>query len=344
MIFSKIKRILTGLHIDRESIKMAQITKENTSWRLLRCQSVSLPDMTLKLSYKAKNIIDVQRFADTVNNVLTTADENVCCFGEQPELYNKFKKLIDSGYVSSIYKKVMNMTGGKFFHIGLSVPNEIVKIAIQEYEDLPKSKQNIDKMIAWKTEKSLLLPAKKTVISHDFIGSGLQGKKRLIATVGMKKAIYDIEKNLIKLKVNPKVIRPAGINQLNFYIQHLPSKGTIAFMGLFEYFFTFFVFENAHLAFYQGVKKGFSDLHFFQDVDIIMSHYQRENTPKKIDKLYIASHVGYHKELKEVFQNISAVDVAVMDERNFIKTEPNSSPEDLSDYVAAIGAAQSLVL
>ena len=344
MIFSKIKRILTGLHIDRESIKMAQITREQNTWRLLRCQSVPMPDMTLKLSYKAKNIIDLKRFADTINNSLKTADKDFFYFGETPEIYNKLKKLIDSSHASSIYKKVMNMPVTKSLHIGLSVPNEIVKMAIQEYGDLPKSKRDVDKMVAWRTEKSLLLPAKETVISHDIIGNGLQGNQRLLAIVGMKNVIYDLEKNLIKLGVNPKVIRPAGINQLNFYIQHLPSKGTIAFMGLFEYFYTFFIFENAQLAFYQGIKKGFSDLHFFQDIDIIMSHYQRENTNKKINKLYIASHVGYHQELKEVFQNISAIDVIVMDERNFIKTEPNSRPEQLSHYVAAIGAAQSLVL
>ena len=343
MIFSKIKRILTGLHIDRESITMAQIIKEKNTWRLLQCRTVPLPDMTLKLSYKLKNIIAFQQFSDTINNILTTADKDFFWFGDKPEIYNKLKKIIDSSHASSICKKVMNMTGGRIFHIGLSVPNEIVKMTIQEYEDLPKSKRDIDKMVAWRIEKSLLLPAKKTVISHDIIVNDPQGKKKLLTTVGMKAVIDDLEKKLIKLRVNPKVIRPAGINQLNFYIQHLPSKGTIAFMGLFEYFFTFFVFENAQLAFYQGVKKGFSDLHFFQDVDIIMSHYQRENANKKIDKLYIASHVGYHRELQEVFQNISSIDVIIMDEHDFIKTEPNS-PEELSHYVAAIGAAQSLVL
>lgn len=348
MIFSKIKKILTGLYIDRESIKIAQIIREKATWRLLQCQSIPLPDMTLKLSYKAKNIISSQQFTETVNSIFKTADNRVCYCEKTPEIYNKLEKLIDSGYISYLYKKIIKMTGSDIFHIGLSVPNEIVKLQIQDFSALPKSQHDTKKMVAWKTEKSLLLSAKKTIISHDIIGENFQGNKRLLVSVGMKDVILDLEKNLMKLKIFSKIIRPACINQLNFYIQALPAKGTIAFIGLFEYFFAFFIFENAQLAFYQGVKKGFSDLHFFQDVDIIMSHYQRENTNKKIDQLYIASHVGYHKELKEVFQNISSIDVVVMDENNFIKTDKNffaqNSKDHLSHYVAAIGAAQSLVL
>lgn len=304
------RKILTGLDISGDSVKIARIEKGKNSFRLISCHSLPLPQDTIKFSFKTKNIINPDLLREIINKALGQID----------------------GVVSVV---------------GLSIPNEITKILIQEYKNLPESKQEIKKIIAWKTEESLHISARNTKISYDLIKSDKGGVKPVLITVGNKDVIKDFELCLKKLKIFPKVIRPAGINQLNFFITRLPLKGTIAYLGLFEYFFTFFVFEDAKLTFYHGIRRGFSNLHFFQDIDMVMLQYLKGNPGMKIEKLYVGTQVGFHEELQEVFTNLSNINVQIFNEKKMIETGDNFNKlagcEDLSSYISAIGAAQSLV-
>jgi Tfp pilus assembly PilM family ATPase len=201
-------------------------------------------------------------------------------------------------------------------------------------------------MISWEMEKTLHFPMESTKISYHIIKNQREKDRQLLVTAGILDVISDYEDNLKKLKLLPKVIRPAGINQFNFYQAMLPEEGVIAFLGLYENFFTFFVFEDSKLEFYHGVKKGFSDLHFFQDIDMTMQHYYNINPDKEIEKLYVGSQVAFHRELRDVFKNLSNMDVSIIDESELITTimdmdDPGERAK-LSSFASAIGAAQGL--
>jgi Tfp pilus assembly PilM family ATPase len=309
MFFRKFDRILTGIEISEAGITVAQVEKEKSGWRLLHGSTVAFPEEVITLSYKEKNIVSEELFRETIRKV----------FGETQER------------VSSL---------------GVSIPNEIVKISIQKFEELPRSKSEIEKMIAWEMEKTLHFPMESTKISYHMIDKQGEKDRHLLVTAGILDVINDYENNLIKVKLLPRVIRPAGINQYNFFQAMLPERGVIAFLGLYEKFFTFFVFENGGLAFYHGVKKGFSDLHFFQDVDMTMQHYFNINPDREIEKLFVGSQVAFHQELKDVFKSLSSMDVSIIEEAHLIKTDMD--PDDpeartrLSSLSSAIGAAQSL--
>lgn len=309
MFFRKFDRIQTGIEISEAGITIAQVEKEKSGWRLLYGGTVPFPEEVINLSYKEKNIVSEALFRETIRKAFAEIRERISC-------------------------------------IGVSIPNEIVKISIQKFEELPRSKSEIERMIAWEMEKTLHFPLESTKISYHMIDSQGEKDRHLLVTAGILDVINDYENNLINAKLLPIVIRPAGINQYNFFRTMLPEKGVIAFLGLYEKFFTFFVFENGELVFYHGVKKGFSDLHFFQDVDMTMKHYFNISPDREIEKLYIGSQVAFHQELKDVFQTLSNMDVSIIEESRLIKTDMN--PDDpemrtrLSSFSSAIGAAQSL--
>ncbi|MBL0714198.1 MAG: hypothetical protein JJV98_10900, partial [Desulfosarcina sp.] len=166
-------------------------------------------------------------------------------------------------------------------------------------------------------------------------------------TIGMKSVIQQFETLLADQSVDTRVVRPAGINLYNFFSPLMPQEGTYAFLGLFDNYFNFLVFENVRLMFFHGVKRGFSDLQFFQDVDMTIQHYLDTNPGKRIERLCIGSQVGYHDELLEVLGNLIEIKVTVLKEHKLI-----DSPFDqhqplerlrLSSFASAIGAAQSLL-
>ncbi len=296
------------MDIGSSSVKIVQVQKDKKGWRLLAARTFPFPKDTLKLSLKTQNINDPQAFLETIGQAL-------------------------SGFERKVHRA------------GLSIPNEIIKIAIKRYASLPKSREEAEKMIAWMAKKSLPFPAERTKISHYTLTNGVGTGRKLLVAIGSYDVIREYELNLRELRIEPEVIRPAGINQFNFYSNRIPRTGTVAFLGLFRGFFNLFVCVHGSILFYHGVKRGFSDIHFFQDVDMTLNLFQNENPGYKIEKLYFASQVGFGKTLEQGLRTMGEMSIARMHEEEVIMVDDTLAglgEGRLSSYAAAIGAAQGL--
>jgi len=311
-MISYFRQNYVGIEISSTSVKLAQVERSKDGWRLLHHKRVALPETTLQASFRTQNILDKPKLTEVLREVLAGLDQRPA-------------------------------------RVGLSIPNENVKLSIQKFDALPGSRPEVEKMIAWWAEKTFRFPPNSAQISFQPAGRATAGSQRLLVSIGNREVIREYERALQEVKQEAEVIRPARINQFNFYRSLLPDAGTIAYLGLFENFFCLFVFEDARLTFYHGVKRGFSNLHFFQDVDMTMQHYLGLNPDGEIEKLFVASQVGFHRELEEVFKNLSDMKVEILNENSLIAIPSGPSQEADSrvlagTYAAAVGAAQSLSL
>lgn len=308
MFYHKFQRPLTGMDISKSSVKIVQILRGKKGWRLLRAETLAFPEDTLRLSLKTKNINDPQAFLETV-------------------------------------RETLSLFGKGIHRVGLSIPNESVKVMIQGYTGLPNSGEQAEKMIAWLAKKSLPFPADRTKISHYTLTGKGSDKRTLLLALAFDDVIKEYELNLRELKLEPEMIRPAGINQLNFYSDRIPRSGTVGFMGLFEDFFTLFVCVHGNFLFYHGVKRGFSNIHFFQDVDMTLHLFKNEKVGRKIEKLYFGSQVGFDEPLEEGLRTLGEMAIVRMHEDELISMNGNSiglMEGEIRSYASAIGAAQSL--
>ena len=303
------RRKFTGIEISESLVNVVQIKREKDRWRLLRYNSVPFPEKTLKVSYKEKNVIDADKFTETVKTALESIN-------------------------------------GRISYVGLSVPNKVAKISILKFEDLPKTDEEIQRMIAWQIKKTLRFPEENEKISYHKLEKDEDGKHKLFVAIGNQDVVKQYELLLRKLKIKAKTIRPAGINQFNVFSNDLPHKGTVTYVGIYSNYFIFFVFEEGLLKFCRGVKKGFSDPEFFAEVDRTFQHYLNLNPDREIEKIYIGSQVASYHELKKDFADLTGSQVSVIDESQIIFTDFDpDKPEEkekLSHFVSAIGAAQSL--
>lgn len=304
----RFRKILTGIEINTAWVNAVQIESANNEWHLLGCNRVPLPEKTVLLSYREKNIQDHNQFIDVVKEALEPFDNKVSS-------------------------------------VGLSVPSEIIKITIQKFDDLPETHAETKRMIAWWTEKNIHLPANLFQISFHPAGDHPDGGKNMFIAIGIKDVILDYELIFKKINIDARVIRPAGINQFNFFVNGIPSEGATAYLGIFENYLTFFVFENGQITFYHGVKTGLSNLPLFlENVDRTIRYYLKNNPDNKIEKLYIGSQAGSQQELRDVFENLSDMEISVCDEAPIIKGGEKFKMENgMASFVSAIGAAQSLV-
>jgi hypothetical protein len=311
-MISHFRKKYAGIEISSNSVKIAQVERVKDGWRLLHFNRVALPEATVQASFRTKNILDGPKLTEALREALAGLDS-------------------------------------RLFRVGLSIPNENVKLSIQKFDALPGSRPQTEKMISWWAEKTFRFTSDSAQISFQSLGPAAGGSQRLLLSIGNRDVIREYENALKLIKLDAEVIRPTRVNQFNFYRSLLPDTGTIAYLGLFENFFCLFVFEDSRLTFYHGVKRGFSNLHFFQDVDMTMQHYLGLNPEGEIEKLFVGSQVGFHRELEEVFKNLSDMKVEILNEDSLIEIQPEPSSKTDSrtvagTYAAAIGAAQSLSL
>lgn len=277
-------------------------------WRLFQCKSIELPDDVIRFSYRNQNIIKKDLFIDAVKQALEIED-------------------------------------GREILTGVGLPNEIIKMSIQEFPELPKARPEIERMVAWTIERSLHFPAHSTKVSYHPVG-WKNGVERMLVTAGISSVIREYELVLRENHICPEVIRPVGITQFNFYAEKIPDQGVVAYLGLFENYFTFFVFIEGQLSFYQGIKKGHSSKHYLDDIDMCFEFYANQNPDQEIERLYIGGCQENREKMQDVFASFGNMDVTVLDEFSLIGKEKAvgmDKREALAYYAAAIGAAQSLL-
>ncbi len=301
---------MAGFEISPKALKMTVIERTKTNWRLVHWGTVPLPDDALKPAFKSPNVVQPEAFSRAVQKLIEGCERKIAM-------------------------------------AGVSLPSEIIRVLIRSYPKLPNSRGETEKLINWSLEKSFHFPIENTCVSYQPTGRDAAGNENLLVTIGMKNVIQQFEALLSGHAVDARVVRPASINHYNFFAPLVPREGTYAFLGLFDNYFSFLVFEDIHLMFFHGVKRGFSDLQFFQDVDMTIQHYLDTNPGKRIERLCIGSQVGYHDELLEVLGNLIDIKVTVLKEHQLIDSPFNHQHPlerlKLSSYASAIGAAQSLL-
>lgn len=306
----KLTKPYTGLDIDGSFLRMVQIVKEKKGWRLVRYNTVQLPPETLEFSYKDENIITPHVFVQTLEETLTGMS-------------------------------------GRVENIGLSLPIESLKIITYKFEGLQHDAKNkIRDLIAWKEKETLPYPVEKARISFYSYAPKSVEERLYLAAIGYTDIIRDFELNIKHLKLNPRVIRPAVINQFNFYMQELNETGITAFLGLFDNYFSFFVFNDDQLIFYRGKRKPVSYIHFMQEIDMTIELFQSEYPGKDIERLALGRRLASHYNMDTEFDNYPDMDINLIDEDSLISLDEgimeDNTELDISSYASAVGAAQSL--
>ena len=300
----------TGLDVDGSSLRMVQIIKEKRGWRLIRCKTVQLPPETLEFSYKEENIIAPHVFTQALEEALL-----------------------------GMY--------GRVDTIGLSLPIESIKIITYRFEGLQYDLKNkIRDLIAWKEKETLPYPVEKAKISFYSFSPKSAEQRLYLTAIAYMDIIRDFEMNIHHLRINPKIIRPAVINQINFYMENFNATGITAYLGLLNNYFSFFVFDDDQLIFYRGKRKPVSYIHFMQEINMTIELFQGECPGKDIERLALGRQMALAYNMDTEFDNYPDMEIKLIDEDNIISLDDSVMGDNrdlnISFYASAIGAAQSL--
>ncbi|GBC59828.1 hypothetical protein DENIS_0769 [Desulfonema ishimotonii] len=308
MIRFQWQRPVTGVEITGTSVKIARLEKIGTGWALSALGSAPVPPGALNLAYGKPNIPDTEP-------------------------------------VKAAIRAAMAQVGGTIPRAGLSLPGEVVKVVVREFEALPKTGAEVGRMLRWWAEKTFRIPGPALSVSYHHIGKTQNGLIRLLITLGFREVIREYEDLLSALKIDAEVVRPASVNQFNFYSSAMPDSGTVAWLGFSEKAFSFLVAEAGQILFFSGVRTGPGDPAFIRDLDMTLQHYAESCPDRKIEALCMPYPDNYWH-LAEELPRIITSEVILLDETRLI-TLPDPAGEDLparhlAAYSAAMGAAISL--
>ena len=310
MNFFPVKRLLAGVELASDNIKTAMIFKKGNDFSITQLSDVEMPPHTLKPSFKRENIINMEFFHDSLKK--TCREINVK-------------------------------------NVGVALPDSCVKVLVKTYKELPKEISKIDEMILWDISTSLKFTANELRIGWENMGKNSDSDHVLLVVLGMENIIVQYEEVFKNIGISPVILAPAGLNQFNFYSSLLPSKGTIAYLGLFDNFLNLFVFSDSVPLFYKMIKKGYlndDDTSAVNDVDLLIQYYNSENPDLEIENFFIASNTKSEIQIKYILQDINAAGFTIIDEKELISFDKSFKLKHnynlLPFYTSVIGTAQGL--
>ncbi len=309
--FMEYKRSSMGIEFTKHGMKVAIVEKKGGKCHIKALKHINFPQQIYKFSYKHENIVNPEQFKEMAG-------------------------------------LAVKMSGRDKIRAGISLPNEIIKTFIQKFDELPDHPDKVRKMVVWWLEKSLGISLKNVEVSYDILGKDDNGKTGFLITIGYRKVIREYENYLKEVNMEPVLIRPANINQFNFYLPLLPETKTIAFIGCFAGFFYIMVIKNGKPIFYQGVKKGVSDPFFLHHLDMLKEQYQAVFPDDPVEEYYMVYPGELYWDLSEELNDMLGNNLIIMDENDLVTFEHGHDLNNgdgqfsITRFCSAIGAAQGL--
>ena len=173
----RLNKIYTGLAISPSFVNAVQIRKNKTQWELLNWAHHAFEEERLSYSFREKRVPDFQKLAMAISEVMQSMEK-------------------------------------KRLTIGLALPNEVIKVSLKHFENLPETGTKINEMVTWEMEKALQLPHASARIDYfqpDKSKDTL--KPNLLTAIGVDDVLSEYEVLCSQMELEPALIAPTAICQ-----------------------------------------------------------------------------------------------------------------------------------
>ncbi|MBE9537043.1 MAG: pilus assembly protein PilM [Proteobacteria bacterium] len=104
--------------------------------------------------------------------------------------------------------------------IALSLPDQLVRIVILDFDELPQIRKEAEKLILWRIKKMLPISTEEAHI--DYCITGENGDKiQVLAAVAAKKVIREYEDSLREIGLRPILVDIASLNTLSLFLDEI---------------------------------------------------------------------------------------------------------------------------
>lgn len=249
----------------------------------------------------------------------------------------------DTGQLTDILRSAMK--GHSLFkrrRIGLSLPDGMFRLQVLEFDDLPETTADRERLIRWRLEKSSAFDITDTVLRFNVWKLPTRG--HAVLTAFAKKDLLDtFESMFSELGFEIWSITPSTFAILNFYAPYMTTKSylyalvllsagsysTIIIDDQIPRFYRYREIKTAGQEVVVRLTRELDDsLHFF-------AHKDRDGA-SEVGHLYVAGESGIVERLTDALKNRTTMEIERLSPRLFMPSL-NDSQESLA---AAFGAGR----
>lgn len=132
------------------------------------------------------------------------------------------ENITDSSLLREIMEKLIP-AGKKSGDVSLTIPDAVLKISVLNFDELPRKREEIERLILWRLKKSIPLAPEMVKVDYS-ISPAENGSIDVIAAVASRKVIREYEGLLINAGLKPKIVDVSLMNLLNFFIGQLKES------------------------------------------------------------------------------------------------------------------------
>lgn len=302
-MFLKTKAL--GLEIAQEGASLVLVGKRRGVPLLERCESISYPAGTLKLSLKEPNILD--------RSFLTN---------QLRELYARL------------------LTNQK--QVSLSLPDAAGRVLLLDLETRLKSKDEGADLIRWKLKKNLPFDISEIHLDYQVLRERETGELSVLVALISRSVIAQYEEILGEIGLEPSRVDFTTFNLLRLFVKQVGEENTAVVLW-YKGVISILIFQDGILEFYRAkeiFEGGFEPNRIFREINSSFLVYRDKITGQKLQRILYYSPPWDRDALQSLLADVTGITPHLIDVASTVGHSVEMTSEAMiHSYLAAVGAA-----
>ncbi len=221
--------------------------------------------------------------------------------------------------------------------VALSIPNQVVRIFLLHFDELPAERSEVERLVLWKLRKALPIPAEAAKADFRISGGGAGNGAEVIAAVAATEVLREYEDLLRGTGLRPVLVDISSLNTLHLF--PVESRGSAAFIDIAGRTVGVALIRDGDLAFFRS-KEIKEDTELVEkEILSTVAYYTARNPDIEIDTIYVHQRDTIPGDMIERLGNSFGSVIPLTLPKGLRKGLPAEGGETFS---AAIGAALRL--
>lgn len=222
--------------------------------------------------------------------------------------------------------------------IALSLPDNVAKVFLIDFDDLPSKREDIEQLVRWRLKKILPLPAETVKVDCTILEKE-KGKVELLVIAASKDVVREYEDVVRSVGLRPKVVNIASLNAFLIFHNTLEKNSVFVNLSADDSIGITVLFDGKP-AFFRSKEVGSDIEKIERELVSTLTYYKSKKVGLPVNDIYLfcdrAMGGGILKRLEKGFDgNIHRLDFPEAFETIIGKDE-------FEKFAAAIGAAMRL--
>lgn len=221
--------------------------------------------------------------------------------------------------------------------IALSLPDELVRISLVDFDEIPEKREEVERLVLWRLKKNIPLPPEMVKMDYVRLDSGKEAVKLLVA-VTSSAVIREYEDVVRGIGLRPRIVDIASINTLMMFQQKRMNNAYFVYLSASSVGMA--VLLKGELSFFRSKVIDGDTGAAEKEILSTLTYYRIREPDLSIDTLYISMTGMEAGKIMERLRGLFDGQVVQLTLPEYVQWD--AAPLSPGEFFPAIGAALRL--